>query len=99
MMDKVFCKNCRNYTWLGDYGIGNYCDIVNTDIVSNPVIDKVGEKSWELDEKKIMEVLKKELTDKNYWDIMRWVEECNLNNNFDCKYYKRKWWKFWLKTY
>ena len=21
----------------------------------------------------------------------------NLNKNFNCKYYKRKWWKFWIK--
>jgi hypothetical protein len=21
-----------------------------------------------------------------------------LNDKFDCKYYKRKWWKFWVKS-
>ena len=40
---------------------------------------------------------------KRYKDIMgdsymSCVENCFLvNRTFDCKYYKRKWWKFWIK--
>ena len=27
----------------------------------------------------------------------KYVEPCEVNKNLDCKYYQRKWWKFWVK--
>ena len=78
---KKYCKNCHYLTF------GDWCFRYDTDELVKPkrIVDTRAE------------IAKgKNLSDKEkFWCVGSEFGELNCKN--DCPYYKRKWWKIWVK--
>ena len=78
---KKYCKNCRWFSVLRSCRHPDYRGPKTSDSVR----DKGRSKASGL-------LIKRKIT---YFPILGDYDKYNKNNN--CRYYRRKWWKFWLK--
>lgn len=88
--EKVYCKNCRWYKcgWCCVLGIKNK-------YFTEQYLNHKGKKVYSSKNKTEADYIRKKYNVSSY--IVNPIECCNFNENYDCLYYKRKWWKFWVK--
>ena len=97
-----YCSNCK---WFDKFNkaydtLGcSYITYFNPKF-SKKGIDHKGGKCYYLYDKKLIKIILNSygLDEKkyfNYWE--NGLKDCNFNEKYDCIYYKRKWWKFWVR--
>lgn len=94
MKRKVYCKNCR---WFNEY---EECRVVSP---RNPYFSKkyMNTKGgfsfkWRNKEEYIKSCKEYKIGVCNNKPPQT-LECCNFNEHYNCKYYKRRWWKFWIR--
>ena len=88
--NKIYCKNCK-------YCDTTYyepcCELGKSEYFTEKYINHKGISAYKWKNKKEWD----KLCNKNNVDPDKdSVSCCNFNNNFNCKYYKRRWYKFWI---
>lgn len=90
---KLYCKNCKYYSvCLDGCIVGTYH---GSDYFTEIYINHKGKKDYKWKNKDEFDKLKEETNSSTYCDGT--IGCCNFNKKYNCKYYKRKWWKFWIK--
>jgi hypothetical protein len=96
-MKKVYCKNCEWFRQSYDWDNSNVCVVgqqKDNPYFTETYIDHKGLKKFKWRNKEEFENMCKQ-TNTTHKNGM--IACCNFNLDFNCKYYKKKWWKFWVK--
>lgn len=94
-MSKIYCKNCK---WFDE--MSRECRVGTTDNFYFTIekLNHMGEIEYEWKNKK--EFIKE--CDKHGIELSfsgnppQIIKNCKFNVKFNCPYYKRKWWRFWI---
>ena len=95
MKRKIYCKNCK---WYQKYYSELYCTTTGCFVLQqgNPFFYK---KNLDFEGNIIYIPKNSRLRNKiiDEYNIKNVKDATKLNQNFNCPFYKRKWWKFWVK--
>ena len=85
--NKVYCKNCEHFD-----NFTRVCNVLSTrnSTITEPYMNHKGY---------VVHAMKDiDLKDYNIWELGLLSFSCLFNKKYNCKYYKRKWYKFWVKN-
>ena len=89
---KVYCKNCKYrggiYNW---FDFWQWCENKQAEIDGH--IEEYGKENYE----KHTDINIYTGSKKRFLDSLCPIKKEELNKKGECKYYKRKQWKFWIK--